>query len=169
MRTFGVGAVSVVMGALVLAGCTPSEPEETTAPPTVEPTVDALETARQRYVEYLNAGLAMLENGTADPTLLDGIATPEQIALNTADVEATLAQGYRAEGVYDVSAFQVHSESEERLEALVCIDNSQVNIIRSGETQPASPADPVRVTFELTPEPLVTYIDAVPEAVTFRC
>ena len=123
------------------------------------------------YEEYLNAQIEMMRDNDPSADRLAGLATPQQAELTAADVAMTVAQGIRTEGSFRVTLVEQVSIESARLEAYVCIDNSAVMVIddAAGTREPASPADPVRVLFEIRDKPLVDYEDAVPAAADLRC
>jgi hypothetical protein len=161
--------------ALALLGCSQAEPPQVlpqtteTARPT--PSVELSDRARAVYERYLNAQIDMMREAEASTDRLAGLATPKQAELAIADVELTLAQGIRTEGRFRVTLVEQVTVDSAQLEAYVCIDNSDVVVIdeAAGTRGPASPADPVRVLFDIRDEPLVDYEDAVPEAAALQC
>lgn len=117
------------MAALVLVGCSPPEPTETTpADPTAPSSEGAVlaqaESAWKAYQATLSQLAADPESATIEPLL--AVATPDLAEVQFANIAQAAAVGGRAEGTRTTIAFVPTSALRPGADvaALVCIDTS---------------------------------------------
>lgn len=161
---------------LMVVGCTPEEPVESTPPPPSEGTPSAELTAREVEVEAFALAqefVALVDEGFATSAL--PIERLEQVATQTAidKVQAELDQfeqlGWSIEGTSTVDSPTLNrwDEAEGSAQVLACLDTSGITTtLASGEPAPGTQSRQPRLfSFEYVgKELLVTDISVVPQS-----
>lgn len=131
LSRLGSGVALASVAALVLVGCTPDEPVETTPPPSVEPTAEveeALAVARQAWDAYR----AQLTEFGADPSSaslepLQEVATQDVAERQLENFADAAARRVHTEGNRTTTAFEASdlSSAPASVAVNVCVDLTQ--------------------------------------------
>lgn len=164
------------MAALVLVGCTPDAPTETTPPASTEasppPSVPAVVgEATSTYENFLNARSELTQSPEADVDDLRRFATDSQASTTYAEVLELVQSGQSLEGRFTVTTSTLVSESDQTPSLILCVDNSEVVIVdrATGDTTSTTPADPVLVTFSREDTLKVDEVGEVPADEAVSC
>jgi hypothetical protein len=126
LRRFGTGVALASITALVLVGCSPPTPTQTTPPPepTATPSSEQLiGEARDLFDEYWIEVVAMSSSGSPDASRLGRIATEDVATAAAESVQVSLDGGIVPSAPPEVTYFEaLDSPSPTGFEVAVCTD-----------------------------------------------
>ncbi|KAB1891458.1 hypothetical protein F6W69_13005 [Microbacterium oxydans] len=138
------GAFTMVLGVMVLAGCTPSPAPTPTPTAVFASEEEAFAAAEETFTEYV---LALNEIDTSDPTTFERLFELSSGSVERADREnfsAMHAEGQVVRGDTRVLSFSgAHSDEPlTEVTASVCLDVSAVEIVRPDGSSAVRPDRP---------------------------
>ncbi|WP_157981708.1 hypothetical protein [Protaetiibacter intestinalis] len=138
---------------LTLVGCVPSDPPVTPPPTSADPVFasdeEALAAAEEAYRAYISAVDDILASGGVDSGQLDGLVSPEVLAVQEEGFQQFRDLGWRATGSTILRNFTLQQfDGESMLVLYVCSDVSDVDVVDAEGVSQVSADRPTTTTFE---------------------
>lgn len=143
-----------LLAALLLAGCTPSDPMPTPPPtsdaaPVFATDEEALAAAEEAYGKYLATVDAILADGGQNPERLEPLVAPAIYSSELEGYKDLASRGLR--GVGESSAtLQIQRYDASSLVAYVCEDISSTDVVDSSGTSVVKSGRPTLLPYEVT-------------------
>jgi len=130
-------AAGLLLCAIMLSGCVPTEPADEPSPEPTSASVfaseeEALTAAEEAYAEYLAVSDAISQDGGANPERIEPLVTEDRFPIELELFSQFEDQALRTEGATAFDSLELQQYDGTPIHAYVCLDVTDVRVFDAG-------------------------------------